>query len=134
MRIAVAVLALTLTASAAAKGPDHASICGASRCFEVNGDIKVYSLLDWQGKPFMVVDAPKPAPYYAISLRNWGKILYLPTRNLIRVWQGPHAYGEFAPGSSSAPYWRVLPNYLRTTYTKLVRGLKPRTAPSHWPS
>ena len=133
MRIVVAVLALALASSAAAKGPDHATICGAASCIAIDGDIKVYSLLDWQARPFLVRDAPRPAPYYAVTLRDWGKILYVPQRGLMRVWQGPHAYGNFAPGSSSAPYWRAVPAYLRATYAKLVRGLAPRPAPAHWP-
>jgi hypothetical protein len=135
MRLVIAVLALALAASAAAKGPDRASVCGATHCVTVQGDIHVWSLLEWLGSsPFMVRDAPKPAPYYAIEIRDWGELLYLPNRNVIRVWQGPHAYGNFAPNSSSAPYWRSLPPSARTLYAKLVRGLAPRAAPARWPA
>jgi hypothetical protein len=134
MRIAVAVLALTLAASAAAKGPSQASVCGAARCVTVQGDIHVWSLLEWMGEgPYMTRDAPRPAPYYAIDIRDWGKLLYLPGHNLIRIWQGTHAYGNFAPGSSSAPYWRTVPRGARAMYAKLVRGLAPRPAPARWP-
>jgi len=134
VRIVIAVLALALATSAAAKGPSHATICGASRCIAIDGDIKVYSLLDWQGRPFMVVDAPRPAPYYAVTLLGWGRILYVPKLRLMRIWQGPQAYGGFPPGSSSAPYWRAVPTYLRTTYARLLRGLDPRPAPARWPA
>ena len=84
--------------------------------------------------PFSVVDAPRPARYYAIEIRDWGKLLYLPNRNVIRIWQGPHAYGNFAPGSTSAPYWRPLPRSARTLYAKLVRGVAPRAARARWPA
>jgi hypothetical protein len=134
MRPVIAVLALALAASAAAKGPNRASICGATRCVAIRGDIKVYALVDWMASPFLVADAPKPAPYYAIEIRGWGELLYLPNRNVIRVWQGPHAYGNFPPGSSSAPYWRSLPRSARTLYARLVRGLAPREAPARWPA
>ena len=134
MRFVIAALALALAASAAAKGPDRASICGATRCVAIHGDRHVYALVDWMASPFMIVDAPKPVPYYAIEIRDWGQLLYLPNRNVIRIWQGPHAYGNFAPGSTSAPYWRPLPRSARTLYAKLVRGVAPRTAPARWPA
>jgi hypothetical protein len=121
MRIVVAVLALALAGSAEAKGPDHAAVCGATRCVTVTGDIHVASLLDWKGTPFMVLDAPKPGPYYEITIRGWGAILYVRSRNLIRM------------RDETGLYWRVLPAYLRPTYTKLVRGMAPRPAPATWP-
>jgi len=134
MRLVIAVLALALAAGAAAKGPDRASICGATRCVAIEGDRHVYALVDWTASPFSVVDAPTPAPYYAIDILDWGKLLYLPNRNVIRIWQGPHAYGNFAPGSTSAPYWRPLPRSARTLYARLVHGLAPRAAPDRWPA
>ena len=134
MRIVIAVLTLALAASAAAKGPDRASICGATHCVAVRGDIEVYALVDWMASPFVVRDAPKPSPYYAIEIRDWGQLLYLPHRGLIRIWQGPQAYGRFSPGSSSAPYWRSLPRSARAMYAKLVRGLDPRPVPARWPA
>ena len=121
MRLVIAVLALTLTASAAAKGPDHASICGATRCVAIRGDIKVYSLLDWKATPFQILAAPKPGPYYLITIRDWGTILYLPQRNLIRM------------KDATGPYWRGLPGYLRPEYAEVTRGLAPRPAPAAWP-
>ena len=134
MRFVIAALALVVVASAAAKGPDHASICGATRCVAVQGDRHVYALVDWMAAPFAVVDAPKPAAYYAIEIRDWGQLLYLPHRNVMRIWQGPHAYGYFAPDSTSASYWRALPRSARAMYAKLVRGLAPRAAPARWPA
>ena len=133
MRIVIVVLALALAASAAAKGPDRASICGAARCVAVRGDVEVYALVDWMAAPFVVRDAPKPTRYYAIEIRDWGRLLYLPNRGLIRIWQGPQAYGSFPPGSSSAPYWRSLRRSARAMYAKLVRWLEPRPAPARWP-
>jgi hypothetical protein len=134
MRFAIAALPLVLAASAAAKGPDRASICGATRCIAVQGDRHVYALIDWMAVPFAVVDAPKPARYYAIEIRDWGQLLYVPTRNVIRIWQGPQAYGYFPPGSTSGPYWRALPHGARTMYAKLVRGLVPSAALARWPA
>ena len=134
MRFVVAALALTLAASAAAKGPDRASICGATRCVAVQGDRHVYALVDWMAAPFAVVDAPKPTRYYTIEIRDWGQLLYLPNRNVIRIWQGPHAYGSFPPNSTSAPYWRALPRGARLMFAKLVRGVAPRAAPARWPA
>jgi hypothetical protein len=122
MRIVLAVLALALPASAAAKGPDSASVCGATRCVAVRGEIPVYSLLDWKATPFMQLGAPTPAPYYPIMLRGWGMILYLPARELIRI-----------DDPESPPYWRSLPEYQHARYAKLVRGLAPRPAPARWP-
>jgi hypothetical protein len=121
MRIAVAVLALILAAAAAAKGPDRASVCGATRCIDIRGDIEVYSLLDWKATPFQALAAPKPGPYYLITIRDWGTILYLPQRNLIRM------------RDETGPYWRVLPPYLRPEYAKVTRGLTPRRADATWP-
>jgi hypothetical protein len=126
--------AVVVTGSAGAKGPDLASICGASRCVALHGDIKVWSLLEWSFTPFSVLDAPKPAPYYSITIRDWGKLLYVPSRSSIRIWQGPHALGNFPQDSSSAPYWRTLPQSTRPLFAKLVRGLEPRSAPKRWPA
>jgi len=116
------MLALTLAASAAAKGPDRASVCGATHCITLRGDIEVYALLDWKATPFELLDAPRPAPYYAITLRDWGTILYVPAQRLMRI-----------DDPESPPYWRTLPRYQNARYSKLVRGMAPRPAPRNWP-
>ena len=95
--------------------------------------VAVYALVDWMPTAFELVDAPAPAPYYRLSLRDdrraYMTLLVVPSRHLVRVWQ-PTQY-PYAPGLST-PYWRALTPRGAAVLGKVTARLRPFAAPRSW--
>ncbi len=129
---AAALSALAVAGGAQAKGPDTARLCGASGCTTVRGGGGVAGLLDWMGSSFTLVDAPRPGPYYRITLRDRGTLfmtmLWLPSRHRIRVFQ---PVVPFAPDTQH-PYWRPVSARGAAVLGRAVAGLRPFSAPRAW--
>jgi hypothetical protein len=119
--------------TADAKGPDRATVCGVTHCVSIHGERAVWSLLAWQyDGPFAVRPAPRPAPFYAIRVRDSTRldwtIVYVPRRHAVRLWQShvpPYRQGV-------GPYWRTLPASAETVFARVVAPLAPRGAPRSW--
>jgi hypothetical protein len=125
-------LALLASGSAAAKGPDFARICGASSCTTVRGEFAVQPLISWWYTPFSQRGAPRPAPYYAIKLRDPSGIrwvlLYVPGRHAMRIWQNRVPPYNQAFG----PYWRTVPRTAMRAIARLVSKVRPYGAKRSW--
>ena len=129
--LAAAVAAFAV-APATAKGPNVASICGATRCIPIRGETAVWPLLSWSFAPFVTRPAPAPAPFYTIRLRDrsgirW-ELLYVPKRHAVRFWQSrvpPYSQGV-------GPYWRTVPESAEDVFRRAVGKLSPRIAPQSW--
>jgi hypothetical protein len=129
--LTAAVVAASAT-SAQAKGPNVASVCGATRCITIHGEMAVWPLLSWQYVPFSIRRTPVPAPYYSIRLHDptgikW-VLLYVPKQHAVRFWQSrvpPYSQGI-------GPFWRTLPANAERVFRRVVRGLAPRVAPDDW--
>ena len=133
MSLVTAIGAIAV-ASATAKGPNVASVCGATRCITIRGQTEVWPLLSWSHVPFSSRPAPAPAPYYSIRLHDPSGIrwvlLYVPRRHAVRIWQSrvpPYSEGV-------GPYWRTLPASSERAFRRVVRNLIPRAAPRNWVS
>jgi hypothetical protein len=131
---AAVLIALCTAGIAQAKGPDLARACGASGCHTVRGAPRVYELIEWTYGMFTVADAPRPAPFYRIVLRDRGRVswtlLYVPSKRLVRVWQ-PAINSLYAPGGGS-PYWRPVNAKGAAVLGRTLAGLKPFSAPRTW--
>lgn len=125
-------LAAIAIGSAAAKGPNVASVCGASGCVTLRGESMVQPLISWWYTPFAPRAAPRPAPYYSIRLRDpsgirWS-LLYVPARRAIRIWQS-----RVPPYHQSiGPYWRTVPSSAVPAIRWLLQKLSPHAAPARW--
>jgi hypothetical protein len=129
---AIAAAALVTVPAASAKGPNAASVCGEARCVTIRGEAAVWPLLSWQYAPFAERDAPAPAPFYSIRLREptgvrW-VLLYVPERHAVRIWQSrvpPYSQGI-------GPYWRTLPASGERALRRAAGRLAPYAAPAAW--
>lgn len=128
-------VAAVAAGSASAKGPDTAKICGA-RCITLHGSSVGIFAPNWSGA-YALLDAPRPAPYYAITLTDSSapslgvyRIVYVPSRHMVRVWQSNTPYG---PRSVPA-YWRGVPRGTEMTMRRIVSRVAPHIAPRRWPA
>jgi hypothetical protein len=128
------VAAAALTAGvASAKGPNVATICGASACKVVRGEGTLWSIYGWWNRPFRQRGAPKTAPYYRILLRGADGtvefvLLYSPARRAIRI------TGTFVPGQGEiGSYWRNVPRDAAERLRPFMRGLEPFPGSRRWP-
>jgi len=130
---AAALIALCAAGGAQAKGPDLARACGASGCSTVRGEVRVELLVEWTEAGFTVAHAPRPAPFFRITLRNHGRaymtFLYVPSRKVVRVSQSFSP--TYAPGSQH-PYWRPVNAEGTAAFAKALAGLKPFSVPRAW--
>jgi hypothetical protein len=129
-------VAFIAAGSATAKGPNVASICGASGCVTLRGESAVQPLaswvVSWWYTPFVSRAAPAPAPYYSIRLRDRSSakwvLVYVPRRHAISVWQR-----RVPPdGRPIGPYWRTVPKSADPAIRRFVRNLSPYVAPACW--
>ena len=129
---AVALAALT-SGAAQAKGPNAASVCGASGCTTLRGESAVWPLLSWTSTPFKPRAAPRPAAYYSIRVSDptgikW-TLLYVPSRRMMRIWQS-----RVPPYSEPiGPYWRIVPRTAVPQIVRAVAHVRPYAAPKRWP-
>ncbi|HKU59493.1 MAG TPA: hypothetical protein VJP39_07805, partial [Gaiellaceae bacterium] len=136
-----AVLAMLLcvaaaaAGSASAKGRYVAKICG-SHCVTVSGPSVAVFAPYWSGA-YALLDAPRPAPYYAITLSDESastfgvfRLFYVPSRHMVRIWQSRTSYGP----QTVPAYWRSLPRGIETSFRRLVSRVAPRAAPRRWPA
>jgi hypothetical protein len=126
----LAGIAIIAAGSALAKGPSLASICGATGCVTLRGELAVQPIFSWWSVPFASRAAPGPAPSYSIRVRDpsgvtW-VLLYVPNRHAIRIWQS-----RVPPDSQPiGPYWRTVPMSAEPVLRRLVRRVGPHAAPA----
>jgi hypothetical protein len=136
--VALATLLVLTGASAAstsAKDWYLLQVCGASRCVTYHNNSAVKVLSSWSN-PFGPKSAPAPAPYFSIRSSSpvapsmgVTKMLYVPTRHEVRIWQSRTAYG---PQPVSA-YWRTVPSDAETTLDRALAHIAPHSTPRAWP-
>ncbi|HEX5448883.1 MAG TPA: hypothetical protein VFW85_02355 [Gaiellaceae bacterium] len=139
MRLA-AVLAMLCVAAAAAgsasaKGRYVAKICG-SRCVTVSGPSVAVFLPNWSGS-YALLDAPRPTPYYAVTLADKSEpasgtfsIFFVPSRHIVRIAQSNTIYGP----QTVPAYWRRVPRRIEAEMRRLVSRVAPHAAPRYWPA
>ena len=130
----VALIALVASVPSEAnptKGPNLASVCGASGCRITRGDHAVLPLYDWWNRPFYARDAPRLAPYYRIRVSDGARtthmLLYAPSRRAIRIWRN-----AIPEQIAIGPYWRSVPDDATTTMRSFIAGVEPFPAARGW--
>jgi hypothetical protein len=116
------VAALVAVSGAAAKSPRRVTVCGASGCVRVIDPQRTYDLTTFSG-PFMLGDAPRPAPYFVLAVADGSpgspaRWIYVPSRRMLRL----------AGGFSVSAYWRSVPRSFVAALAPVVRGLRPYPA------
>lgn len=136
--VAALVLAFSSSVARAVYDPWPAGkVCGQTTCFAVHGKASA-ALLSWDSSaPFALASAPKPAPFYVIRFttkyRTFApiteEVLYVPSRNMIRVFYDRTLYGPKPEG----PYWRAMSRSARAQMNRVVAKIVPRNALHSWP-
>ena len=128
---AVAVVRLAVAGALSAKSTPRATVCGASGC----RDGEAWRLTPIDGVPFTSRTAPKPAPYYSMTLHASGqdgfcwRLVWVPSRHALRVENlGPTVIGAPVAGG----YWRSVHERLAANLTRSARGLRPYPASRAW--
>src|SRR5712691_1613745 len=120
--VAVVGLAGSIGAAvAAAKGPDHGSLCGAFTCVALPDEPSVRPFIFWWRAPFARRVAPQPARYLQVQLHDrlgtsW-LLLYVPERHAMPIWQSAAA----SQSNSVGPYWRRVPASAAVRLRELTR-------------
>jgi hypothetical protein len=121
--------ALIATGVAAAKGANDARVCGASGCRMVTSPEEVDGLTNWWGRSYQLRPAPRPAPFFIITLlsdtqRPISRIVYAPSRRAVRI----------APVSSPPlrPFWRRVPVDRLAVFRAASEGLRPYPKSRTW--
>ena len=96
--------------------------------------VRVYKLVEWTYATFTLSNAPKPAPFYRISLRDHGRpfmtFVYVPSQRRVRVWLTADHH-TYAPGAGG-PYWRPVNAQGTAALGRAIAGLAPFSAPRAW--
>jgi hypothetical protein len=125
--LATAAAIGSTTALAAAPGA-HGKICGASRCATLS--IGLAKAISQRNGSFSPASAPKPAPYYKITIKAHGEgfirhtIIWVPSRKL---W-----FDKQYVTPPLAGYWRTDRASLRPKLEAAVKSVKPHAAPAKW--
>jgi hypothetical protein len=128
---ALGAVALAAAQAAAAKGPDHARVCGADRCASLRGPA-ARALLDWGGQAALEqLPAPRRVPFFRLTLfehnkPTW-KLVYAPSLRRVRITQL-----DVFPFGSLAPYWRTVTRNGLSALARATKGLTPFPASTSW--
>jgi hypothetical protein len=132
LRVALATsVFLTLVATAAAKGPVTATLCGASGCTAVR-DLEPINPL-WA--PTELIDAPKAAPFYTLRASSPGpegfdwSLTYVPSRRAVRI----DNRGQAHPATYvTGRYWVSLSTGMTAVLSRLTARTDPYPASPTW--
>jgi hypothetical protein len=116
--------ALSVSAAAKAKDPFQAVVCGQSRCLTFTEDDPLMARLVSSSSFFMLLTAPRPAPFYKVTVGGhygWS-YLYVPSRRLVRVTNSGLRGG----------YWRSAPSSVIRAFRTIARDLRPFPPSPRW--
>jgi hypothetical protein len=128
LTVPVCLLLLPTAGSLAATTRATGTLCGATRCIRLPASLAVP--LSQRNESFVSVSAPKPAPFYRITIHAKGEgyvnrtILWVPSRKLwyLKEYVTPPLAG----------YWRTTNVRLDPALTRLAGSVRPFPAPKHW--
>src|SRR5262245_47759919 len=132
MRARALIFVLVASAAVDASGAPAAArgtFCGSSRCVVLSKSLA--TVLSQRNDTYSTASAPKPAPFYRITITGTGEgfitrtILWVPT---VGLWD----LKEYVTPSIGA-YWRTANTATTPALEKLAAGLKPFPAPKRWP-
>jgi hypothetical protein len=124
----VCLLLLPTAGSLGATTGATGRLCGATRCVRIPAALA--TPLSQRNEAFVSVSAPKPAPFYRITIKATGEgyinrtILYVPPRKL---WYLKEYVTPPLPG-----YWRTENARLEPALGQLAHSVRPFPAPKHW--
>ena len=134
-RTALAILLLLgLPSVAYAKGPDTATVCGASSCVTAT-DVDRVNAIAYGG--FSMREAPKPAPFFTIELTSsrlsgvdWS-LVYVPSARAVRVIRADFALPIYRR-QRAEPYWVTPASKTLATLARATAGLDPYRPSARW--
>jgi hypothetical protein len=131
------LLLLALPSVAHAKGPDTATVCGASSCVTATDVDRVNALALYSG--FSMRAAPKPASFFTIKLTHsqltgagadWS-LVYVPSARAIRVIRADFALPIYRQQRQD-PYWVTPASKTLATLARATSGLEPYGPSARW--
>jgi hypothetical protein len=126
--VPVCLLLLPTAGSLGATTGATGTFCGAAHCVRIPVSLAVP--LSQRNESFVSVSAPKPAPFYRITIHATGEgyinrtILWVPSRKLwyLKEYVTPPLSG----------YWRTENARLDPALVRLAHSVRPFPAPKHW--
>jgi hypothetical protein len=129
------LLLLALPSVASAKGPDTATVCGASSCVTTTDVDRVNAIALYGG--FAMRGAPKQAPFFTIDLTSsritgvdWS-LVYVPSARAVRVIRADFALPIYRQ-QRSTPYWVTPVSKTLATLERTTAGLEPYRPSARW--